>query len=57
VSAQSFTTILISNARIFDGVSGQLEPGHRLISDRKIKQISAASIAPPTNTTVLDAWR
>ena len=54
VSAEQPTSILINNARIFDGVSDELRPGNLLIVATKIKQISSARIIPPEGAQVID---
>ena len=54
-AAQPSTDILISNARMFDGTGSSLRPGHVLISNRRIKQVSPSPISPPANARVIDA--
>lgn len=49
------TSILINNARIFDGITNELHEGNLLITGSKIKQISSAPITPPAHSTVIDA--
>lgn len=49
------TSILIKNARVFDGTSNELHEGNLLIIGSKIKQISSATITPPAQATVIDA--
>jgi adenine deaminase len=53
-SATSVGPVLISNVRIFDGISDHLKPGNVLVVDRKIKQISAGPITPPPGSTSID---
>lgn len=49
------TSILIENARIFDGVNSNLRSGNLLIVGTKIKQISSSPIAPPAGAVVINA--
>lgn len=49
------SSILINNARIFDGVSNELHRGNLLIVGTKIKQISSAAISAPPQARVIDA--
>ena len=49
------SSILINNARIFDGVSNELHEGNLLIVGSKIEQISAAPITPPPQASVINA--
>lgn len=49
------TTILITNAQIFDGENEALSQGNILIVNNLIKTISTSSIKAPKNTTVIDA--
>ena len=53
--AASTGSLLINNARIFDGVSDNLRKGNLLILGNKIKQISVAAITPPAGAQVIDA--
>jgi imidazolonepropionase-like amidohydrolase len=55
VASAPETTILISNARVFDGVDGRLKPGHVLITGSKITAVSSSAIIPATGMTVIDA--
>ena len=47
-------SILIENVRIFNGVDAALTPGHVLIEDGIIAQVSTATIGPSDETTVID---
>jgi imidazolonepropionase-like amidohydrolase len=51
---ETHSDILISNVRIFDGVSDQLTQSNLLIEDRKIKRISSTPIAAPPGAQVID---
>ena len=48
VASAPETTILISNARVFDGVDGRLKPGHVLITGSRITAVSPSAIIPAT---------
>jgi dihydroorotase-like cyclic amidohydrolase len=45
---------VLLNNRIFDGVNAQLRPGHLLLADRKIRQISSGPITPPPGCVTID---
>jgi len=47
-------SVLIENVRIFNGVDEKLTPGHVLVEDGVISQVSDDPIAPPDGATVLD---
>jgi len=47
-------SILISNARIFDGVNDKLRPGNLLIVGTKIQQMTSNPIMPPPDSEVID---
>lgn len=49
------TSILIKNARIFDGISNELHRGDLLIVGSKIEQISPTPVNPPPQAMVIDA--
>jgi imidazolonepropionase-like amidohydrolase len=53
-AAAPSATILVSNVRIFDGVSDTLHHGDVLIVGDRIKQVSAEPIAPPAGATLID---
>jgi len=50
-------TVLIENARIFNGVDTHLSSGHVLVVDGIIAEVSQAPITPPAGATVIDAER
>ena len=52
-SAQA-ETYLIENVRIFNGVDPELTPGHVLVEDGLISQISEEPISAPEGATVID---
>ena len=50
----STQTILIENVRIFDGVDPQLMPGHVLVVDGIIEQVSPSRIEAPADARIID---
>lgn len=55
LSLSSFAdTVLIENVRIFNGVDASLMPGHVLVADGIIREVSTATIEAPVDALVID---